>query len=178
MAVVTHPVVTPPEFTVRMDDAGWDLPLELIAGEVVYVTPAATGDAFTQLELAHAVRTWQGAHAGVVLTDVFVRILDSYLAPDVAFWAPGREPEIGRGAALVVPDLVAEVLSPRTRENDLGAKRALYLESGVRELWFADPEARTVARVTADGEVRLGGDATLTSPLLPDFAVPLPALFG
>ena len=38
----------------------------------------------------------------------------------------------------VVPDLVAEVLSPSTWKNDVGRKRDFYRDLGVREYWIVD----------------------------------------
>ena len=42
------------------------------------------------------------------------------------------------------PDLIVEILSPSTRDKDLGEKKALYERFGVREDWTVDPEARAV----------------------------------
>lgn len=37
-------------------------------------------------------------------------------------------------------DLVIEILSPATRDYDLGEKREAYTAAGVPELWFVDPD--------------------------------------
>src|ERR1700730_4369313 len=42
------------------------------------------------------------------------------------------------------PDLVVEILSPKTRRLDLVNKKQEYARAGVRELWFIDPEPRTI----------------------------------
>ena len=42
------------------------------------------------------------------------------------------------------PDLVIEVLSPRTRRRDQTIKFDAYREAGIPEYWFVDPKARTV----------------------------------
>ena len=44
----------------------------------------------------------------------------------------------------LVPDWVCEVLSPSTRNLDLGAKRAKYAREGVKFLWFVDPIERSL----------------------------------
>ena len=78
-----------------------------------------------------------------------------------------------------MPDLVAEVLSPATRTNDLGPKRNYYLDVGVRELWLVDPAERTLVRVRpATADDTLGAVDTLTSELLIDFALPLSGVLG
>lgn len=71
------------------------------------------------------------------------------------------------------PDLVVEILSPGTREYDTTTKLAAYQAAGVPEVWFADPQARTVA-VHGSKEPELGragpGEA-VTSRLLSPFSV-------
>lgn len=83
------------------------------------------------------------------------------------------------------PDLVVEILSPGTRRTDETIKRKLYERFGVAEYWVVDPELDAirihrrvddafprVAELTADA-----GD-TLTTPLLPGFAMPLADVFA
>ena len=162
-----------------MDRAGWRAPMELIDGEVVVIPPSGGDASVAQTEIVHRLRAWQAQQpaGGRVLTDVFVRIGLAYLAPDAAWWAPGNEPTIGPGALDAVPDLVIEVLSPATRENDLGAKRRQYLSAGVRELWLIDPADRSVTVVAGDAQRLLASAETLSSPALPGFATPVAALF-
>jgi len=44
----------------------------------------------------------------------------------------------------VVPDLIVEVLSRKTKSQDRGEKRAIYEANGVREYWLVDPKARAM----------------------------------
>ncbi len=179
MAAVTHPAMSTVEFRAAMDRVGWRAPLELIAGEVVVIPPSGGDASLAQTEVLHRLRAWQEASGGSgrVLTDVFVRVGDGYLAPDTGWWAVGREPRIGAGAIETVPDLVVEVLSPATRENDLGPKRDRYLAAGVRELWLIDPAQRAVLIVDASGERSLTDRDELRSPLLAGFAMHVAELF-
>jgi Uma2 family endonuclease len=75
--------------------------MELIDGEVVVIPPSGGHASLAQTEIVHRLRAWQGAaqQRGLVLTDVFVRVGNGYLAPDVAWWGEGRQPEIGPGAS-------------------------------------------------------------------------------
>ncbi len=51
------------------------------------------------------------------------------------------------------PDLVIEILSPSTRENDLTLKRQRYEQAGVPEYWAVDPEEHAVVQlVLTDGK--------------------------
>lgn len=180
MAVVTHPSLSSAEFAAAMERAGWRAPMELIDGEVVVIPPSGGDASLAQTEVVHRVRAWQaaGGRPGRLLTDVFIRVGSGFLAPDAAWWSAGREPRIAPGALDIVPDLIVEVLSPATRDNDLGPKRRQYLDAGVRELWLVDPRDRLVLVVDAAGERRLRGDDKLASPLLPGFSMRVGELFA
>jgi Uma2 family endonuclease len=74
-----------------------------------------------------------------------------------------------------------EVLSPSTRSFDVLRKREDYSRVGVQELWLIDPEplaAQLYRRGGGELELveELDQAGTLTSPLLPGFAVPLARL--
>jgi Uma2 family endonuclease len=173
-------LLAPEEFAAAMERANWRAPMELIDGEVVVIPPSGGEASLAQTEIVHRLRAWQERQpaGGRVLTDVFVRVGDGYLAPDAAWWTPGNEPTIRPGALNAIPDLVVEVLSPATRENDLGAKRNLYLSAGVRELWLIDPAGRSVTVIEHRGERRLTAEDDLDSPLLPGFTTAVSALFA
>ena len=80
------------------------------------------------------------------------------------------------------PDLVIEILSPGTAAIDRGPKLKAYARFGVPECWLVDPEQKTI-------EVYRGGregyellrvydeQETLTSALLPGFALTVSAIF-
>ena len=78
-----------------------------------------------------------------------------------------------------------EVLSPGTGARDHGIKRNLYAQAGVQEYWLVDPSRSMVIQCTRDasgalitaGELHLSADASLTSHLLPGFALSLASLF-
>jgi Uma2 family endonuclease len=79
------------------------------------------------------------------------------------------------------PDIAVEVLSPSSHTLDGKRKLGLYERFAVPEYWLVDPEARTV-RVHRLQEGRLVpadrlADRPLTTPLLPDFVLPLARLF-
>lgn len=48
------------------------------------------------------------------------------------------------------PDWVVEVLSSSTRKYDMGVKKDIYLDTGVREYWMVDLEGRNVIIYYAD----------------------------
>ncbi len=85
---------------------------------------------------------------GVVLVAPFDVRLPRRLAdpvePDLIFFRKGNEPQSGDKLFTGVPDLVVEVLSPKTRRIDKGTKLEIYQEAGIPEYWLVDPLSRTV----------------------------------
>ena len=74
------------------------------------------------------------------------------------------------------PNLVTEILSPKTRRLDLEQKRKAYPRFGVQELWIIDPDPRLITqhRFGANAGVTtvvISESDPLTSPLLPGFVI-------
>jgi Uma2 family endonuclease len=122
-----------------------------------------------------------GQHAGrvdVVLSDT------AAVAPDQYYFRKSKdecmiEGDYFRG----VPDLIAEVLSPPTREIDRGPRKELYRRAGVRHLWLLDPEPESVEVYELSGpDYRLvsahGPGDEFCPSLFPDEAVSVDALFN
>ena len=65
-------------------------------------------------------------------------------APDLYFLRSGRMPRPAPQQFDGVPDMVAEVLSPSNRDDDLGPKRSAYREAGVPEIWLVDPSEERI----------------------------------
>lgn len=118
---------------------------------------------------------------------VFVSPVDVYLTsgdivqPDVVFITSANEDSIGdmiRGA----PTIAVEVVSPSSPERDRFVKKMLYRANHVSEYWIADPQSESVEvfRLESDRYVPAGWftrQTTLTSRLLPGFALPLEQVF-
>jgi Uma2 family endonuclease len=64
--------------------------------------------------------------------------------PDILFVANDRLGILTEEGAAGAPTLVVEILSPRTAALDRTAKKQVYAESGVEELWLVDPESKRV----------------------------------
>ena len=80
-----------------------------------------------------------------ILSEAELRLGEDVLVPDIAGW---RVENLHRNRAIrfndVVPDWVCEVLSPSTREYDLGRMSDIYAREGVTHLWIIDTDARTL----------------------------------
>jgi Uma2 family endonuclease len=112
---------------------------------------------------------------------------DNAVAPDVVWISRARfEGAIDAGGHLLVaPELIVEVLSPgaSNERRDREVKLKLYSIRGVREYWIVDWRGHQVEVYRREDlalnlvGTLLDGD-TLTSPLLPDFRLPLEQLFA
>lgn len=182
---VTHPALSAHEFEVLFTDIA--APVELVEGEVIVSPPAGWPSANAHSNLLHLLMGWSRASPGrgYVVADAWTRIDEANTyGPDVSWYAADRRPTPdGRRVLTTVPDLVAEVLSPTTRANDLGPKRDVYDRAGVRELWLVDPEAETVAVLRRDAtatlreSAHLGASDRLTSSLLDGFDLDVAEVF-
>ena len=102
--------------------------------------------------------------------------------PDILFVSAERQSIVGEKFISAAPDLVVEVLSPATENRDRVAKTKLYARNGVRKLWIADPEAKTIELLvnTGDGfrrQALAGAAETLHSVLLEGFDISLDTVF-
>lgn len=108
--------------------------------------------------------------------DQMVRILQSRHSArgaDVAFYRRGRIPTDRRAAATVgVPDFVIELISPSDRAADVQRKVHDWLRTGVKLLWYVNPETGDTTVYHA-GRLRYAGpdDALTGEDVLPGFTM-------
>ena len=112
----------------------------------------------------------------VILSD------EDVVQPDLLFISRVRQGIISDRGSEGPPDLVVEVLSPSTQQQDRALKRKLYAKYGVRELWLVDPESRTneVLGLEADEFSTRGvypENTPLVSPLIPGLSLPADQVF-
>lgn len=141
-------------------------------------------------ELWDWLRRAQRAGFGWVSADPVGVLLDAGGArrnvrePDLCFVRKERAHIITGKAVEGVPDLVIEVLSPTTRDDDLpnGEKWRDYERFGVPRYWIVDPGERTVAQYTHTGSTYgepliLGESNQLHSELFSGITLSVGALF-
>jgi Uma2 family endonuclease len=161
---------------------------ELIDGEH-YVTPSpitkhqkVLGNIFIPLgTLIQKTKIGQlfAAPMDVVLSDIDV------IQPDLLFITNKRDSIITEKNIQGAPDLVVEILSESSRKTDETIKRKLYERYRVSEYWIVDPELESVKifRLSDKGysriaELSVEANDTLTSPLFPDWQLPLSLIFA
>jgi len=159
----------------------------LVEGEVVVAQPLALHQAVAR-DLFLALHQWvsAGAQRGEVTFPLEVNLDDhNVYAPDVLWYREGRGPGRSEVRPQPLPDLAVEVRSPSTWRYDIGLKKAAYERHGLPELWLVDTAADEVISFRSASSPAAGFDAgvelaradTLSSPLLPGFALALEALF-
>ena len=90
-------------------------------------------------------------------TDVYFSKEEHYM-PDVSVVCNSSMVINGK-KILGAPDLVIEVLSESTKNNDLGLKKDVYEKYGVREYWIVDPWIRQIKVFNfVNGKFKLNGE--------------------
>jgi Uma2 family endonuclease len=109
---------------------------------------------------------------------VFIDPCDVYLSnqdvvqPDVLFVAKANFGSLKEAGVHGAADVVVEVLSPATAPLDKKARRRVYAQAGVKELWLVDPLLSQIqrydfARDTAKPVQLIEVNETVETPLLP-----------
>ena len=179
----TRTLMTAEELLALPDDS---MRHELIEGEITTMTPAGHehGDIVFRLSgllwqflRDHPIGRAFGAETGFWIgSDP-----DTVRAPDVAFVAKDRVPEVtarrgfGRGA----PDLAAEVISPDDTYAEVDRKVEQWLGAGTLMVWVVNPRTRKVVVHTPGAIVtRAGSDLLDGGDVLPGFSCTVVELFG
>ena len=149
----------PPEiFVERCDD------YEIIEGEK-FMSPSANIKHNRIVgNLVMTIGTYAHTHkAGYVFTDnLDIHFPDGNLfRPDFCFIAAANGKIVldnKYGTIHGVPDMVAEIFSRSTMQNDVGIKKDAYERNGVKEYWIIDPWRETVeVFILRDGKFESDG---------------------
>jgi Uma2 family endonuclease len=114
-------------------------------------------------------------------SDVFLSDLNAY-QPDLYFVSNARKSIFTEQGVEGAPDLVVEILSPKTARLDKGVKRQVYARTGVEELWIVDPESKTVevyrfAESVDEPAGTYAGRQKFASPLFPGLQISVARIF-
>ncbi len=160
----------------------------LVDGEIVVNQPRLMHQ-LLHGKLFRALDDWSraGEDRGLLTIPIDVT-LDDYnvYAPDLLWYRASRAPAFDDDPPYPLPDLAIEIRSPSTWRYDVGTKKRVYEAEGLPELWLVDGDAgvllafrrATPSSSLFDVELEFDRAATLTTPLLPGFALDVGALFG
>jgi Uma2 family endonuclease len=167
----------------RMGDVGR---CELVDGRIVRMSPTSYRHGEIEARIAEALAAFvRPRDLGRVLTgEVGLytrRNPDRLRGADVLFISHETHSRRTRGMAYldVAPELVVEVLSPDDRAVEVNQKLHEYFAIGVRQVWVADPEARSVVVYQSPTDVRecRDTDRLTGGDILPGFEVAVAVLF-
>lgn len=126
-------------------DAWEDRREELIDGEVVMMSPRP---AFNHNQVSYNIAIIFGNHLkGKKCTpiadgmDLFLDEKNNFVPDFMVVYDPDKIKQDGVHGA---PDLVAEVLSPKTMRDDKTRKKDAYARAGVREYWIVSPGDKSI----------------------------------
>lgn len=172
------------ELLAQLPDPG---PCELVEGRIVPMSPTGPRHGELEQQLAWLLRNFLEAHplGRLYVGEVGIytrRDPDTVRGADVAYISHERlalhEPEAAFFTA--VPEIVVEVLSPGDRAAAIETKVQEYLAAGALEVWIVVPESAALRRHRpgSAGSELLDETATLTTPLLPGFELPIREIFS
>ena len=159
---------------------------QLVAGEVIVQQPNLPHQQVLRA-LDHALEAWIRAESrrGQVTWPIDVLIDEhNVFGPDLLWYADGHSPDRDAERPYPMPDLAVEARSPSTWRYDIGAKKTVY---GARACPSCGSSTATPACCSFSAAPRRrpppstsrwsSRAATLSSPLLPGFALDVGALF-
>lgn len=157
---------------------------EVIDGELFVNAAPRLGHQRIQARLGYALVNYVETHNAGEVFYAPVDVLFSntnVVQPDLLV-LKNRGPEDDATKLEITPDLVIEIVSIGNRKQDEVIKLKLYDTFAVPEYWIVDPELHVVKiyrrakrRLALAEEV--GIDGTITTPLLPGFALPARKIF-
>jgi Uma2 family endonuclease len=154
---------------------------EIIDGEHYVSSSPNTRHQRLVKRISRALYPFEDAGLGEVFSSPFDVVLSVFdiVQPDVFFVTAARSHIVVEKNVQGAPDLVVEVLSPSNRAYDEQFKLEAYERLGIIEYWIVDPDESSVSVFRRSGNrfVRVNVGDTVTTPILPGFALPLHQLF-
>ncbi len=159
--------------------------MEFINGEIVFQSPVkkmhneATGNIYILLKLF--VNKFNLGWVGIEKT--LVSLTRNDYEPDVCFWKKEKADKFRDDQMqFPAPDLVVEVLSPKTAKIDRTTKYIDYEAHGVKEYWIVDPKKKEIEQyILINGQYYLrfkGNDGAVMSEAVEGFATEVETLFN
>lgn len=158
--------------------------MEFINGEIIFHSPVRLQHNRATKLLCGLLNTFVAKHqlGFVGIEKIMISLTRNDYEPDVCFFGNEKAKNFKpKQAQFPAPDLVVEVLSDSTEKCDRETKFQDYAAHGVSEYWIIDAEKETVEQYFLDNEqyelLLKAKDGEIESVLLPNFRIPIRAIF-
>jgi Uma2 family endonuclease len=153
---------------------------ELVDGELIDVSGNTPRHNIVRDRLLSHLMAWAEAQAaGMVIAEQEYDFLGNAHGPDVSFFGPEKRTllDLYKRVQRFVPDLAIEVASASDTYDSLPRKKDRYRRAGTTEVWLISAENAEITIYGPDRDRILHAGDTLSSELLPGFAVTVDELF-
>ena len=153
---------------------------ELVDGELIDVSGNTPRHNKIRDRLLSRLMAWAEAQAaGEVISEQEYDFLGNAHGPDVSFFGPEKQVllDLDKRVQRFVPDLAIEVASASDTYDSLLRKKARYRRAGTTEVWLISGENAEIAIYGPDRDRILRAGDTLSSEVLPGFAIAVNDLF-
>lgn len=158
---------------------------EFINGEIIVPSPVKLTHSTASQNLFKLLSTYVVCHqSGYVGHEkILISLTRNDYEPDICYFNADKAATFHpQQMKFPAPDLIVEVLSPSTAAIDRGVKFEDYAAHDVAEYWLIDPDEQIVEQYLLDGgiyqlHVRVTAEMTISSAILPDFQIPVRAIF-
>lgn len=158
--------------------------VEFINGRIIFHNPSQKRHQDVVGNLIKLLPTFVDIHnlGWIGFYDIMVSLTRNDYEPDVCFWKQSRAKDFTEDQMqFPAPDLVVEVLSKSTANNDRTTKYDDYEAHGVKEYWIIDPSKQTIEQYVLSHKkyelVFKGKDGILECVAVKDFKIPVRAIF-
>jgi Uma2 family endonuclease len=153
---------------------------ELVDGELIDVSGnTPLHNIIRDCLMWHLIAWVRTQGAGRIIAEQEYDFLGNAHGPDVSFFGPDKQAllDLHKRVQRFVPDLAIEVASASDTYDSLLHKKERYRRAGTTEVWLISAENAEIAIYGPDHDRILHDGHTLTSELLPGFALAVDELF-
>ncbi len=158
--------------------------MEFINGEIVFHSPVRLQHNSATKLLCGLLNAFVIKHklGFVGIEKIMVSLTRNDYEPDVCFFGSSKAKNFKpKQVQFPSPDFVVEVLSDSTSKNDRETKFQDYAAHGVQEYWIIDADKQIVEQYFLQNEqyelLLKAKDGAIESVVLPDFIIPIRAIF-
>lgn len=158
--------------------------MEFINGEIVFHSPVKLQHNSATKLLCKLLDTFVIKHklGFVGIEKIMISLTRNDYEPDLCFFGSGKSKNFtSKQMQFPAPDFVVEVLSDSTAKHDRETKFQDYAAHGIGEYWIVDAENQFIEQYFLRDEryelLLKARDGTIESVVLPDFKIPVRAVF-